>query len=653
MKIWVEEEGRTRKHELPGRSATIGRDKRNAVVLESPAISAFHMELRVTETGLSVRDLGSRNGSALLPRGESKQRGIQPHQLLRLQPGDTLLLGAQGDPVRVRAQASDEAGGALLNETIHASRPVLDASVEQVDHQSWPLLVQLNQALLSAISLDELLERGLVSLLALIPHASYATVTLFADAAGAETGEIRRMVRLQRGPRARLEEIPRDRLAFGRLEQLMMQRLVQRRVGLLWTDPAGETSPASPHPSPTGRSVAAAPLWVGEDVLGLVQLCREPLIGTGLSEAHLDLLLPPAGALALAVRNAQHVEHINAVNDRLAQENHALRQDLRHHRDPREQSLLIGESPPMVRLKAQIEQVAPTPLPVLVTGETGTGKELVARLLHRESDRQGAPFVACNVASLPLTIVEAELFGVARGAFTGADADRAGLFEEADGGTLFLDEIGELPATTQATLLRVLQEQELRRVGETRTRKVDVRLVAATNRDLVGAVQKGDFRQDLLFRINTITLEVPPLRQRQDDIPLLVEHLLRQASARQGRSLPDISHDVLPLLTAYGWPGNVRQLANELARAVALTRSDEAIGVQAFSPDLRGLSSDSAVDGPLAQAIPLKEAVASFEREYVRSALLAQGGRKAVTAQLLGITRAGLHKIIRRHGIED
>jgi PAS domain S-box-containing protein len=233
---------------------------------------------------------------------------------------------------------------------------------------------------------------------------------------------------------------------------------------------------------------------------------------------------------------------------------------------------IIGESPGLRKVEQQIQLVAPTDAAVLITGETGTGKELVARAVHDHSARKGRPLIKLNCSAVPEGLFESEFFGHVRGAFTGALKDKPGRFELADGGTLFLDEIAEVPRSMQAKLLRVLQEQELERVGDTRTRKVNVRIIAATNRDLKKEVDVGRFRQDLLYRLSVFPIEVPPLRERREDIPPLVEHFLAQSARRMNRPAMRIAEAALTQLTAHDWPGNVRELQNTVERAVILSR---------------------------------------------------------------------------------
>ena len=305
---------------------------------------------------------------------------------------------------------------------------------------------------------------------------------------------------------------------------------------------------------------------------------------------------------------------------------------------------LLGRSAEMYGLRAAIRDAAGCRFPVLIGGETGTGKELVARALHRLSRRSGGPFCAVNCAALTDELFEAELFGYARGAFTGAVTQRPGLFEEAHRGTLFLDEVGELSPRAQAKLLRAVQEGEVRRLGENSTRRVDVRLVAATNLELAAEVAAGRFRQDLLFRLAVIKIQVPPLRERRDDIGLLACHFWRQVQTHiPGRAV--LGPGVLETLVAYDWPGNVRELENVVAALSVRAPGRGHVSVEALPRELTGRSPSSPASMTLAQA---REA---SERECVRAAMARAAGRPGVAARELGISRQGLAKLMKRLGL--
>ncbi|RMH44032.1 MAG: sigma-54-dependent Fis family transcriptional regulator [Deltaproteobacteria bacterium] len=310
---------------------------------------------------------------------------------------------------------------------------------------------------------------------------------------------------------------------------------------------------------------------------------------------------------------------------------------------------MVGRSPAMQAVFEQIERVAKSDATVLVRGETGTGKEMVARLVHSLSARRERPFIAVNCAALPESLVESELFGHERGAFTGAQTRKLGRFERADGGTLFIDEVGHMPAAVQVKLLRVLQERAFERVGGNQTLHVDIRLVTATNLDLEEAIARGEFREDLFYRLNVVPISLPPLRERTGDIPLLVDHALARFQRRLGKEGIRISDRMMQRMLDYDWPGNVRELMNVVERAVALTPS----GGVADLPDIRSR-------GPrerLAAIIPerpeasLRELVAEFERRIIAQALERHGGNRTRAAKELGITRQGLSQKIAKYGL--
>jgi two-component system, NtrC family, response regulator PilR len=306
-------------------------------------------------------------------------------------------------------------------------------------------------------------------------------------------------------------------------------------------------------------------------------------------------------------------------------------------------SNIIGRSSAMLAVFQLIETIAPTSSTVLITGESGTGKELVARAIHVHSPRRDRPFVALNCGALPETLLDSELFGHMRGSFTGADTNKKGLIEVAEKGTIFLDEIGEMTPLVQVKLLRVLQERRFRRVGGTEEIDADIRILAATNRDLSKMVADGQFREDLFYRINVIPLRLPPLRDRQEDIPLLAEHFIAKFAAQMGKDISGISGAAGAMLKGYGWPGNIRELENAMERAVALERSPTVL------PD--SLPEQLHDAGPLSSAAPtgvpegfpdsgfdLERHVQHIEREYIAEALRRAGGVKVKAAELLGMS---------------
>jgi two-component system, NtrC family, nitrogen regulation response regulator NtrX len=338
----------------------------------------------------------------------------------------------------------------------------------------------------------------------------------------------------------------------------------------------------------------------------------------------------------LVVRNALRQRHLEA-------ENQALRAKVET------QHTMVGDSYAMQQLREQVRMAAPTNGRVLIFGENGTGKELVARNIHSLSRRRTGPFVEVNCAAIPEELIESELFGHVRGAFTGAVADRRGKFELAHGGTIFLDEIGDMSLKTQAKVLRVLQEQVLTAVGGSRDTRVDARVLAATNKDLTQEIRAGRFREDLYFRLNVVPIFVPPLRDRQEDIVLLAEHFMALLAREYGRRPKSFERDAVTALQQYAWPGNVRELRNVVERLMIMVPGD-----RITSRDLSFLETSSP---PAAESVrpspiaPLHDARDQFERDYILRALAAQQGNISRTAELLGVERSNLYRKMKAFGI--
>ena len=320
---------------------------------------------------------------------------------------------------------------------------------------------------------------------------------------------------------------------------------------------------------------------------------------------------------------------------RLQDENQALKRQLRRERGFEN---FLGKSPQMLDIFETIRKAADSVSTVLITGESGTGKELVARAIHEESPRRNGPFVSINCGAVPETLMESELFGHVKGAFTGAVANTVGLFSAAAGGTLFLDEVTEVPSSVQVKLLRAIQEREIRRVGDTRDIKVDVRLIAASNREVAKAVADGVLREDLFYRLNVIPIHLPPLRERREDIPLLVAHFVRRLSAELGRPVRSVTPEALAILETYRWPGNVRELENVIERALVLGSGDR-LDAPGLPPDLRRPRDvqDVAVEIP-EDGLDLEATLSQIEHRYIQTALARTGGVQTRAAELLRVS---------------
>jgi transcriptional regulator with GAF, ATPase, and Fis domain len=418
----------------------------------------------------------------------------------------------------------------------------------------------------------------------------------------------------------------------------------------------------------TGSIIAApliaAPLITDEGSLGVLEAVNRRG-GGPFSESDLALFEALAASVAVAIRNARRFGQMKESEQRLRVQVGSLRRELASHDRFGE---LIATSHAMADVLRLMESAAASSIAVLIEGETGTGKELVAHAIHRASDRADGPFVAVNCAALPEALLESELFGHRRGAFTGATADHPGFFKAAAGGVIFLDEIGELPFAMQAKLLRVLQDGEVTAVGDTRPQKVDVRVIAATNRDLRAAVAAKAFREDLYYRLAAFPIHLPPLRERREDIPLLAASFLEAACQRHHKPLGGFDPATIELLGRAVWPGNVRELQNEIERAVAIAHTGETITPTHLSPNLRSaeLASQLSVKAPGLESIlqdrepgrkgqsvarPLREARADFEARYIAKVLAENDGSISRAALALGISRVALHQKIKDYGL--
>ena len=342
--------------------------------------------------------------------------------------------------------------------------------------------------------------------------------------------------------------------------------------------------------------------------------------------------------VALTMRNALRQR-------RLEEKNRLLKEELS------QEETLVGDSQPIRRLREEIALAAPTNGRVLILGENGTGKELVARMIHAQSLRKEEPFVEVNCAAIPEELIESELFGHVRGAFTGAVENKRGKFDLADGGTLLLDEIGDMSLRTQAKVLRVLQEQTFEPVGGSLSRQVDVRVIAATNKDLQQSIARGEFREDLYFRLNVIPLNVPPLRGRREDIPALIRHFLDRFASEYGRRR-EIDAEAMEVLKRYDWPGNVRELRNTLERMVIMTGRGE-IRLQDLPETVRGREADVRSGPESFDSSTLKEARAAFERRFITEKLKEVGGNVSKAAELLGVERSHLYRKLKSYGIKE
>ncbi|MFZ5776289.1 MAG: sigma 54-interacting transcriptional regulator [Thermodesulfobacteriota bacterium] len=394
------------------------------------------------------------------------------------------------------------------------------------------------------------------------------------------------------------------------------------------------------------RNLACAPIRsrTGHGVAGAIQVLNKTG-DQGFEKSDLALLEEVADYLSISIESIILNQEILRISEQVGQEVDQL--GLGSLR----QSRLVAESEPMREILAMVKQISTAPVNVLLLGENGTGKELIARLIHEWSDRRDRPFVAVNCAAIPGNLAESEFFGYEKGAFTGADHARGGHFEEAHGGSLFLDEIADMPLAIQPKFLRALQEGEGSRLGGGKPRRYDLRIISATNQDLLAAKEGGKFREDLYFRLFAVEIRIPPLRERREDIVPLALSFLEQTSKRFHRRTAGFSREVLTCFEQYPWPGNVRQLQREVERLVALTPDGEPIQLATCSVEVRQALSGQPPADHAAGSLVLPTAVRNLESTLIRQAFKQSEGRMGLAAELLQITRQGLRKKMKRYGL--
>jgi Nif-specific regulatory protein len=414
-----------------------------------------------------------------------------------------------------------------------------------------------------------------------------------------------------------------------RISQPLIDRVLHDAVGIL-SRSAGDDAQTDSSPR-AGFAVLAAPLVAFDERIGAI-LLEQDNVEPPFDEGHLRLLMAIAGMAATALQHARHVATLEGANRMLQ-----AQMNLEHN--------MVGESTGMREVFRRISRVAPTDATVLITGESGTGKELVARAVHRNSRRADRPFVAINSAAIPSTLLESELFGHERGAFTGAVAQKRGKLETAEGGTVFLDEIGELSLELQAKLLRVLEDRQFERVGGTKAVHVDFRLIAATNRDLEHAIADGAFRRDLYYRLKVVSLSLPSLKERREDIPLLANWFIRRHADKAQRTIAGFSPDALACLKSYEWPGNVRELENAVEHAVVL--GFDPLILRDDLPEAVGYAGSSARTTPGGGTPLFHEAVMQAKKDLIVRAIEDARGNYTMAARALGLHPNYLHRLIK------
>ena len=599
---------------------SVGRDAENALVLEDGKVSRQHCRLLPERDRLWIEDCRSVNGT--LVNGRAVERAA-------LAPGDQIEIG----PFRlVLEELPVEARGSDSPTEEHA-RPVQRAGPQA---QELAVLLSLLESLNLELPRPDLLARVLGAVLSALDGER---AFLFAYRAKGQA-------------LSRLHQHLRDGAdAALPVSDKLLRGVVASREPALFTDLIGEVDRESPSILALGKgpvqSIVVAPLLRGRMLVGVLYVDGR-LGRRSFSTGDLDLLNRASAYLAgvLAVWRQQDV---------LVEENHKLKQ-LAQVRRPREVPVdrLHAPGSPYARALELLRRAAASDVSVLVTGETGTGKEEAARLVHRTSARAAGPFIAINCGAIAEGLVESELFGYRKGAFSGAAEDRAGLIELAHGGTLFLDEVGELPAAVQVRLLRVLEERQVQRLGASEPVEVDFRLVTATHRDLEDAVKRGAFRQDLLYRLAVFPVVLPALRERAMDLPLLVDYLIEALAARAGRPPPTAAPDLIGTLARYDWPGNIRELRNVLERALVLS-DDAVLGPTALPLELLQTSraAESAPEDAAPEGLDTYAAeIRAFERDYFKRLRKRVGSNISAMARASGISRFTLYRKLGDIGLD-
>ena len=612
---------------LTQEEVSIGREPSNAIYVNDHSISRRHCVIKREGESFRVIDLESYNGTFIneVPIGEQS-----------LSHGDQIAVGS----VRFVFLTHDV-------ETTSAESPVELAEEELVN----PSTIRLQQkdalylkpaAVVANLPADARIARDLNALLKISTLLSTIRESTQLQRSLLET--VLDTIPAERGAILLVREDTEELIAsFGtdkkteqpiRISRSVVEKVLRESAAILCVETTDDKLLRDAESLVAAQvcSLLCVPLVIRERAKGLIYLdTSNPAIV--LDEGHLQLLTAVGVIVSVALENVQHLQWLEGENQRLNREI-----SLEHN--------MIGESPRMREVFRFIEKIAPTDATVLIRGESGTGKELVAHAIHTNSVRAAKPFVAINCAVLSETLLESELFGHEKGAFTGAVAQKRGRLEVADGGTLFLDEVGELTPATQAKLLRVLQERQFERVGGTRTINVDVRIVTATNRDLEEAITAGTFRQDLYYRLNVIALTLPPLRERRDDIHLLAYYFIAKYSKKCKRLVSGLSPEARNCLMAHDWPGNVRELENVIERAVVLGNTD------VIMPD--DLPESLMVASPVSPHLPnYHEAVNEMKKKYILQAIEQANGNFTDAAKLLGIHSTNLHRLIRTLGLRS
>jgi Nif-specific regulatory protein len=614
-------------------SLRIGRLPGADFVIDEDHISNVHLEISLDKNGVTVQDQKSTNGTVIVRAGKQIHLEESNDYSLRLRNGDVLHLGDPARPIHM-SYTDGEAEVATTNQEILAVASLAGVKEYEVRLRQDPQRVSVLYEVSKELTLhQDPAEAGRVTcegVFKLLTGATHVVISL-EDHPG---GDFIHFIGMDHAGGS---------ISGEALSNSLIREVIKNKAGVLMADTSMEQSPAVSIIRLGIRTLIAAPLWIGERVTGVIQADNRASGGV-FTERDLEALTVLAGQASLAIENARLISRLTAAEAMLSEENKFLKEEEERKNE------LLGDSEAMKQVFVLIEKVRNTRVAVCIEGETGTGKELVARAIHYRSDRRNKLFVAQNCAAMPESILESELFGHKKGAFTSADRDKKGLFAIADRGTIFLDEIGETTPSLQAKLLRVLQEGEIRPVGAVHSQFVDVRVISATNRNLEEEVKKGNFREDLYYRLKVFPIRLPALREKREDIPLLARHFLKLYCNQMKTRVPAFSPEALALMMAYRWPGNVRELQNEIQRIViGWAGEGDFVLPEHLSERLRRPGD------LLGQAKPkrggLKQMLEEVEKWILLDALRENNNNKTKTAGVLKISREGLHKKLARFGL--
>ena len=602
---------------LTEEETSIGRESANRICLSDPSVSRRHCAIKRENELFKINDLDSLNGT-FVNDVPVKERYLEHGDRLRIGDYTFSFLLREGD-------TPSGSSTVLLDESkIITGANTLQVRIADTFHlmaRDLSALMKISTTINSVRGLDAL-QRQLLELIFEIVPAERGAILLVEEGNLDDFSSIFGLDRRE-GPNRAVH-----------VSRTITDRVLREGIAFLSNDvqESEALGTAESLISSKIQALLCVPLMLFDKPLGVIYLyASNP--ATRFDPDQLQLVTAIAGIGAVALENARHIEWLESENQR-------LQEDIQIEHN------MVGESQRMRDVYQFIARVAPTTSTVLIWGESGTGKELAARAIHLNSPRQNKPFVAINCAALTETLLESELFGHEKGAFTGALVQKKGKLEIAEGGTLFLDEVGEMPALLQAKLLRVLQEREYERVGGTRTLKVDIRLIAATNKDLEEAIRQGTFRQDLYYRLNVVSLSMPPLRERREDVPLLANYFVQKYSDKCNRKVRGISSEARARLMNYDWPGNVRELENAIERAVVLGTTD-----MILPEDLPEAALETALpaSGGVAN---YHEAVTEAKKRLILKAFEQAGGNYTEAAKLLGVHPNYLHRLIRNMNLK-